>query len=152
MSFWQEVGRLQGRQWLQSVPRARSSSSSTPRRRFRVNATERSFSYPCGWTRGPHLCFLNSLCPSPFSREGRVSTRISLRCLFGAKCLYRIFLLIVFPTVIKFLVTQMQELSIYKGCRRLSRDYRLLRSGSAVFPTQKTTSGDYFWRLPKNEF
>ena len=42
--------------------------------------------------------------------------------------------------------------TFYKVLCMLSEDYRLLRSGSAVFPTQKTTFGDYFWRLPKNGF
>ena len=40
----------------------------------------------------------------------------------------------------------------YKSCCLLSEDYRFFRSGSAVFPIQKTTFGDYFWRLPKNGF
>ena len=40
----------------------------------------------------------------------------------------------------------------FKVSCRLSRDYRLLRSGSAVFPIQKTTFDVYFWRLPKKSF
>ena len=44
------------------------------------------------------------------------------------------------------------ELDYKKGCRRLSRDYHLLRSGSALFPIQKTTSDVYFWGVRKNGF